>query len=110
MRWLAKQPSPSDPSAQPTRLIVSTGERMADIVTRVYRSFGLRTTDYEPVHARGLGNEFYCYANFESDCWGWRDDAGVRQEGAGQKGKEGEDGGNEHTDGQKGAQKADGAR
>jgi hypothetical protein len=45
---------------------------MEGIVTRLYRSFGLRTTDYDPVHARGLSNEFYCYANFKSPSWGWR--------------------------------------
>jgi hypothetical protein len=53
-------------------VIVCTGERMSDVVTRVYRAFNLRATDYEPVHARGLSNEFYCYANFESESWGWR--------------------------------------
>ena len=40
-------------------------------MTRLYRVFGLRTTDYEPVHARCLNNEFYCYANFECDRWRW---------------------------------------
>jgi NADH dehydrogenase (ubiquinone) 1 alpha subcomplex subunit 9 len=54
---------------------------MQDIVTRVYRSFGLRTTDYDPVHARGLSNEFYCYANFESESWGWRGEQGGQQSG-----------------------------
>ncbi|KAJ4291573.1 Protein-lysine N-methyltransferase efm5 [Collariella sp. IMI 366227] len=73
VRWLSKPSPPSDgDSQQQPRLIVCTGERMEDIVTRVYRSFGLRTTDYDPIHARGLSNEFYCYANFESDAWGWR--------------------------------------
>jgi NADH dehydrogenase (ubiquinone) 1 alpha subcomplex subunit 9 len=45
---------------------------MEATVTRLYRAFGLRTTDYEPVHARGLSNEFYCYANFSSKNWRWR--------------------------------------
>ncbi|KAL2179464.1 putative N6-adenine methyltransferase-domain-containing protein [Thermothelomyces heterothallicus CBS 202.75] len=80
VRWLSRPPSAStapdqsqgEPCPQP-RLILSTGERMKDIVTRVYRSFGLRTTDYEPKHARGLSNEFYCYANFECEGWGWRE-------------------------------------
>lgn len=47
---------------------------MEPIILRLYRSFGVRTTDYDPVHARGLSNEFYCYANFESGAgsWGWR--------------------------------------
>ena len=49
---------------------------MAPLVTKLYRAFGLRTTTYEPVHARGLSNEFYCYASFESADWAWRDEAG----------------------------------
>ncbi|KAI9680759.1 MAG: hypothetical protein M1817_004199 [Caeruleum heppii] len=28
---------------------------------------GVRTTSFEPTHAKGLSNEFKCYANFESD-------------------------------------------
>jgi len=50
---------------------------MADLVSRLYRAFGVRTTNYEPAHARGLSNEFYCYANFESDDWTWREDGAV---------------------------------
>jgi len=47
---------------------------MEGLVTRVYRALGLMTTDYEPVHARGLSNEFYCYANYEAeDVWKWRE-------------------------------------
>jgi NADH dehydrogenase (ubiquinone) 1 alpha subcomplex subunit 9 len=56
---------------------------MESLVTRLYRSYGLRTTDYEPVHARGLSNEFYCYANFESSSsWKWRqrEDEGKEEE------------------------------
>ncbi|KAK4124160.1 hypothetical protein N657DRAFT_644361 [Parathielavia appendiculata] len=83
VRWLSKPPSSSssDSQQQPqrTRLIVCTGERMQDIVKRVYRFFGLRITDYDPVHARGLSNEFYCYANFESADWGWRYEQGQGQ-------------------------------
>jgi NADH dehydrogenase (ubiquinone) 1 alpha subcomplex subunit 9 len=47
---------------------------MEPLVTRLYRALGLRTTDYEPRHAGGLSNEFYCYANFAAadGCWGWR--------------------------------------
>ena len=33
---------------------------------------GVKTTTFEPVHARGLGNEFYCYANFECGAWRWK--------------------------------------
>ncbi|KAK1753512.1 NADH-ubiquinone oxidoreductase [Echria macrotheca] len=69
VRNLSKSPP------QSTKLILCTGERMQSLVTRVYRPFGLRTTDYEPVHARGLSNEFYCYANFAVDgVWGFRTD------------------------------------
>jgi len=53
-------------------MILCTGERMQTLVLRLYKSLGLKTTDYEPKHARGLSNEFYCYANFESERWGWR--------------------------------------
>jgi hypothetical protein len=46
---------------------------MASLVMRLYKSSSLRTTTYEPVHSRGLSNEFYCYANFECEHWGWRE-------------------------------------
>ncbi|AEO67708.1 uncharacterized protein THITE_2052159 [Thermothielavioides terrestris NRRL 8126] len=83
VRWLAKpddaaphqQQHQQQQQPQPTtKLIVCTGERMEPLVTRLYRALGLRTTDYEPRHAGGLSNEFYCYANFAAadGCWGWR--------------------------------------
>lgn len=57
-----------------TKLIACTGERMEElVVNKLYKSFGLKTTTYEPVHARGLSNEFYCYANFECEDWTWRE-------------------------------------
>ncbi|OTB13809.1 hypothetical protein K445DRAFT_159329 [Daldinia sp. EC12] len=64
VRWMSR----STP-----RLIVCTGERMETLVTKLYRSLGAQTTTYEPVHARGLSNEFYCYANFECDAWKFRE-------------------------------------
>jgi NADH dehydrogenase (ubiquinone) 1 alpha subcomplex subunit 9 len=70
VRWLAK---PSEPvNMEQARLIVCTGERMESLVTKLYRSFNLKTTTFEPVHTRGLSNEFYCYANFTSSKWAWR--------------------------------------
>lgn len=55
------------------KLIVCTGERMENLITtKLYKSLGVKTTDYEPVHAKGLSNEFYCYANFECDAWKWK--------------------------------------
>ena len=74
MRWLSKPSSPT-PAPQP-RLIVCTGERMESLVLKLYGggggTTGVRTTTFEPAHARGLGNEFYCYANFECGAWRWK--------------------------------------
>lgn len=77
IRWLARpaatKAAAAVPGSKPAfRMISCTGERMETLlVTKLYRSLGLRTTDYEPVHARCLNNEFYCYANFECDRWSW---------------------------------------
>ncbi|PQE27719.1 hypothetical protein CJF31_00009944 [Rutstroemia sp. NJR-2017a BVV2] len=63
----------SDENGMPdSRLIVCTGERVGDIVNRVYRPQGIATTTYLPVHSKGLSNEFYCYANYECEHWKWR--------------------------------------
>ena len=67
VRWLAKGWSPTD-----LRLIVCTGERMESLITKLYGKAGLQTTTYEVEHAKGLSNEFRCYANYESKIWGWR--------------------------------------
>ena len=75
MRWLLR-PSANTRADNNRRLIVCTGERMEELVTtKLYKSLGVRTTDYEVVHARGLSNEFYCYANFEVEGeggWKWK--------------------------------------
>lgn len=64
VRWMAA-PEP--------KIVLCTGERMETLVTtKLYKSLGVRTTAYEPVHARGLSNEFYCYANFEGPSWKWK--------------------------------------
>ncbi|KAH8887063.1 NAD(P)-binding protein [Thozetella sp. PMI_491] len=74
VRWLSKASSAgASAAALPHRLIVCTGERMESLVTKLYRSFGLKTTSFEPVHARGLSNEFYCYADFECESWKWKE-------------------------------------
>lgn len=62
VRWLAK-----DYNA--IRLVVCTGERMESLILKLYAKAGIRTTNLEVVHAKGLSNEFRCYANFESDAW-----------------------------------------
>ncbi|RFN52020.1 nadh-ubiquinone oxidoreductase 40 kda subunit, mitochondrial [Fusarium flagelliforme] len=64
-RWLVKPKSP--------RVIVCTGERMAPIIDKLYRSLEVYPTTFEPAHA-GLSNHYYCYANFESSTWDWRSD------------------------------------
>ncbi|EMR65298.1 putative n-6 adenine-specific dna methyltransferase 2 protein [Eutypa lata UCREL1] len=65
VRWLSKQQQ-----QQPRpRLIVCTGERMETLVKKLYGGLGTHTTTYEPVHAKGLSNEFYCYSNFECGAW-----------------------------------------
>ncbi|KAK4228187.1 putative N6-adenine methyltransferase-domain-containing protein [Podospora fimiseda] len=55
---------------KPTKLVICTGERMQPLIMKLYKNHGIFTTDFEPVHAKGLANEFYCYANFE--CLGWK--------------------------------------
>ncbi|KAI1808672.1 putative N6-adenine methyltransferase-domain-containing protein [Daldinia bambusicola] len=75
VRWMSR------PCPRP-RLVVCTGERMEPLVAKLYRSLGARTTTYEPVHARGLSNEFYCYANFEGEAWKFR---GGEGEGEGEE-------------------------
>lgn len=42
------------------------------ITAKLYKGLGGKTTDYEPVHARGLSNVFFCYANFECEGWKWQ--------------------------------------
>jgi NADH dehydrogenase (ubiquinone) 1 alpha subcomplex subunit 9 len=45
---------------------------METLVCRLYQTLDVKTTTFEPLHARGLSNEFYCYANFECEDWKWR--------------------------------------
>ncbi|KAH7129314.1 putative N6-adenine methyltransferase-domain-containing protein [Dactylonectria estremocensis] len=68
-RWLLK-PSPSSPSIP--RIVVCTGERMTEIVTKLYRLFDVRPTTFEPAHSGTLSNHYYCYSNFECPSWTWR--------------------------------------
>ncbi|KAL6709596.1 Protein-lysine N-methyltransferase efm5 [Coniothyrium glycines] len=67
VRWLAKSWSQDS-----LRVIVCTGERMESLITnKLYGKAGTKTTDYEIKHAKGLSNEFRCYANFECEDWKW---------------------------------------
>ncbi|OLN87651.1 Protein-lysine N-methyltransferase EFM5 [Colletotrichum chlorophyti] len=70
VRWMMKPDAGTE-----GRVIVCTGERMEGLVTKVYKALGVRTTTFEPKHARGLSNEFYCYASFECKDWKWRGSA-----------------------------------
>lgn len=54
------------------KLISCTGERMGALMEKLYGRVGTRVTDFEVVHAKGLGNEFRCYANFECEAWKFR--------------------------------------
>ncbi|KAJ4290856.1 Protein-lysine N-methyltransferase efm5 [Kalmusia sp. IMI 367209] len=68
VRWLAKTWT-DDVSL--FRLIVCTGERMETLIQRLYSKVGTQTTSFEVKHAKGLSNEFRCYANFECEDWKW---------------------------------------
>ena len=41
------------------------------VTDKLYGKVGAWTTTYEIEHAKGLSNEFRCYANFECDAWKW---------------------------------------
>lgn len=62
-RWLARTWSSE------IKVIVCTGERMADIIHRVYGKIGIQTTTFLPQHSKGLSNEFKCYSNFICNDW-----------------------------------------
>ena len=45
---------------------------MEELITqKLYNKVGTKTTTFEPKHAKGLSNEFRCYANFECEAWKW---------------------------------------
>ncbi|KAF2751664.1 hypothetical protein M011DRAFT_463174 [Sporormia fimetaria CBS 119925] len=64
VRWLAKSWTPDA-----VQLIGCTGERMESLTQKLYAKVGVKTTTFEPKHAKGLSNEFRCYANFECEDW-----------------------------------------
>lgn len=67
VRWLSRSWTPEG-----VKLIACTGERMETLITKLYSKAGLRTTSFEVRHAKGLSNEFRCYANFECGDWKWQ--------------------------------------
>jgi hypothetical protein len=71
VRWLSKAWGTSPPQDN-NRLMVCTGERMENLIITLYRPQGVLNTTFEPIHSKGLSNEFFCYANFECKEWKWR--------------------------------------
>ncbi|KAL9084409.1 MAG: hypothetical protein Q9159_005243 [Coniocarpon cinnabarinum] len=67
VQWLVKPALSS--GTELVRLISCTGERMADLILRLYSKFGMQNTNFTPKHAKGLSNEFRCYANFTCTFW-----------------------------------------
>jgi len=72
VRYLAKSWAADDGTSDGLRFISCTGERVGEIIARLYGKIGVKTTTFEPAHSKGLSNEFRCYANFECAAWTWR--------------------------------------
>lgn len=66
VRYLAR-----DWSKDGLKMISCTGERMGETMEKLYGKVGVQETDFDVVHAKGLSNEFRCYANFEGPFWKW---------------------------------------
>ncbi|KAI4121517.1 MAG: hypothetical protein LQ338_006314 [Usnochroma carphineum] len=67
VRWLSKK-NALKPQESSSRWILCTGERMEELIHKLYP--GIRTTTFRPRHAQDrLSNDFRCYANFESEIW-----------------------------------------
>lgn len=64
VRWMLRK---SEDRTDQHRTIVSTGERMASTIAKVYPDTSM--TDFFPQHANGLSNEFLCYASFDCEKW-----------------------------------------
>lgn len=78
VRWLCKEYNEQSNElgdlhhrALKPRIIVCTGERMGELIRRLHPD--IFTTDFEPQHAQGrLGNDFMCFADYESSLWSLR--------------------------------------
>ncbi|KAK9331560.1 putative N6-adenine methyltransferase-domain-containing protein [Lipomyces starkeyi] len=49
------------------KVVICTGQKVADVILRTYRSYGIRCTEFRPEHRNGLQNEFRCFASGELD-------------------------------------------
>jgi hypothetical protein len=67
VRWLSKVWKSAEEDG--LQLVVCTGERMGELVKRLYSKIGVRETDFVVRHGSGLSNEFRCFANFEWEPW-----------------------------------------
>ena len=71
VRWLSSHTDPANNVSSTSRIIVCTGERMEDLIVKLYPS--VQTTTFEPRHKQDrLSNAFRCYANYECGAWLWR--------------------------------------
>lgn len=75
VRWLAR-----DWSSEGLKILACTGERMGDLVKRLYGRVGARETDFVVEHGSGLGNEFRCFGNFEWSGWKFIQDEKSRED------------------------------
>lgn len=68
VRWLTKPWSlpPSVPDKGSLRIMMCTGERMCELLVKLYRQAGLKPTDLDVRHRKGLSNVFWCYSNLPS--------------------------------------------
>lgn len=70
VRWLSSGGAGKEGKEEErVRMVTCTGERMTPLVHRLYGQQGLRTTTFLPEHAKGLSNEFRCFANFACEAW-----------------------------------------
>ncbi|KAF2399840.1 N-6 adenine-specific DNA methyltransferas-like protein 2 [Trichodelitschia bisporula] len=69
VRWLAREWKRPGGEGVGVRVVACTGERMGELALRLYGPVGVRLTGFEVEHAKGLSNEFRCFANFEAGDW-----------------------------------------
>ena len=67
MRWLTKPWNAPVAGSAPVvpRIMLSTGAQVQELLLKLYRPAGVRTTSMDLQHKNGLSNLFYCYSNFE---------------------------------------------
>ncbi|KAL7271207.1 Protein-lysine N-methyltransferase efm5 [Rhizina undulata] len=65
--WTAPKKGGSSEPDPAVRIMVCTGERMRELVEKLYRPAGVRGTSFDVQHANGLSNEFMLYSSFQSE-------------------------------------------